>query len=477
MNDFKKINFGYASAEKESSKAPDLLVNGFVDFDDAFRKAMESDEYLFLGYKGAGKTAIAKRMDIEATGSHSVFNNNILIGDFPFVSLSKIVRGSAEAEAKIPTAWAWLLLLYVYRSLDRDAALKHSDPIAWQSSISALRSEGLLSGDDMTSLVKKTSKKGFKVSIAKLGSYERSSETSPLETDVSIYVDTMKELLEGAVTPNRHYVTIDGFDDIVTKRAIKLTSIGSLIFEVGRLNEMFRKKGANIKIILLCRTDIFEKVTNANKNKARQDYSVELDWYHDPREPHRSKLVEISNTRAALALKRPVSIFTEFIPQEIDRNSAANVLLDMTRHTPRDFLQLLSHIQRFVVSAPITDAHIKSGMRDYSIKYFLPELRDELDGYCSAEEVQAFIRSTSRLKKREFSHIEIVSEMRDEGVSPERTGILLEALYECSGIGNVSTRIGGKSFFAFKFRNRNSVFNKNDRILLHKGVWKALNVT
>lgn len=28
----------------------------------------------------------------------------------------------------------------------------------------------------------------------------------------------------------------------------------------------------------------------------------------------------------------------------------------------------------------------------------------------------------------------------------------------------------------FKYRNRSSSFNRNNRIILHKGLWKALNV-
>lgn len=187
--------------------------------------------------------------------------------------------------------------------------------------------------------------------------------------------------------------------------------------------------------------------------------------------------MEIANTRASFSLKRSVSIFSDFFPREIDRQASAHALLDMTRHTPRDFLQLLTHVQRFAGKEEVlTDAQIKSGMRDYSIKYFLPELRDELDGYCTADEIEAFVRAASRLKKREFPYLEIIRGMDDEGVSKDRADFLLKSLYECSGIGNVATRPGGKSYFSFKFRNRNSAFNKADRLLLHKGVWKALNI-
>lgn len=245
---------------------------------------------------------------------------------------------------------------------------------------------------------------------------------------------------------------------------------------MGRLNEFFHACGLPIKIVILCRTDLFEKTSNANKNKVRQDYAVELDWFHDPREPQKSQLVEIANTRATLSLKKETNVFREFFPAEIEHTPAVTYCLEMTRHTPRDFLQILSHVQKFSSGGKLTVAQVKSGLRDYSIKYFLPEIKDELNGYCPQAEIEAFVRALSRLKKREFGYQEFVAEMRIEGFEETSSRRVLEALFECSAIGTISQRPSGLNFFTFKFRNRNSVFNSSERILLHRGVWKALNL-
>jgi hypothetical protein len=136
----------------------------------------------------------------------------------------------------------------------------------------------------------------------------------------------------------------------------------------------------------------------------------------------------------------------------------------------------LIHIQKFSASGRLTTDQVKSGLRDYSIKYFLPELKDELNGYVSQGVIDSFVRSVSRLKKREFAYPEFLAEMRHEGVEEAVARPLLEALFECSGIGNISNSASGQKYFTFKFRNRNSVLNTNDRLLLHRGVWKALNL-
>lgn len=54
---------------------------------------------------------------------------------------------------------------------------------------------------------------------------------------------------------------------------------------------------------------------------------------------------------------------------------------------------------------------------------------------------------------------------------------VLRVLYDCSAIGHVYPYgNGNQTRVTFKFRNRNSAFTPTDRIILHKGLWKGLNV-
>ena len=53
----------------------------------------------------------------------------------------------------------------------------------------------------------------------------------------------------------------------------------------------------------------------------------------------------------------------------------------------------------------------------------------------------------------------------------------MRVLYDCSAIGHVYSYKGERiTRVTFKYRNRTSTFTPDDRILLHKGLWKALNV-
>ena len=54
---------------------------------------------------------------------------------------------------------------------------------------------------------------------------------------------------------------------------------------------------------------------------------------------------------------------------------------------------------------------------------------------------------------------------------------LMAILYECSAVGNVYSYADGRETrLSFKYRNRNSSFNPVNKVVLHRGLWKALNV-
>lgn len=53
----------------------------------------------------------------------------------------------------------------------------------------------------------------------------------------------------------------------------------------------------------------------------------------------------------------------------------------------------------------------------------------------------------------------------------------VKALFECSAVGTVHHRPTGSAYFTFKYRNRTSSLSFNERLILHQGAWKALNVT
>lgn len=54
---------------------------------------------------------------------------------------------------------------------------------------------------------------------------------------------------------------------------------------------------------------------------------------------------------------------------------------------------------------------------------------------------------------------------------------MLHTLFAASAIGMTWSGEGRQERFEFKFRNPHAVYNPHRTILLHKGLWKVLNLT
>lgn len=474
--DFQKINFGYASAQQEGMRAPDLLINGYLDLHEISENALSGPEFLVLGYKGSGKSAISERLRLLYANDSSVFLTNIDLADFPYTTFSQIVPGKDAPQSRYPTAWSWILLIHFIASLAKDGALEVPDHDSFEQTKNVLHQMGLLPIMGLPNLVRVTGETAVRVAIPPF--FEGSHKQQTAHIDVPYFVENLKRLVLNLRTPNRHVLVLDGLDEIVTTQTAQWESLGALIFEVNRLNASFASSGLDAKVLLLCRTDIFELLEGANKNKIRQDSAIELDWYSNPASPHKSRLVSIADLRATVALNRPAHVLEEFFPEKLFKKKASMELLDSTRHTPRDFLQLLKMIQTACKDGEISPDNIRNGLRKYSIEYFQPEIIDELQGYVSADEAKEFFRLVGSLRQRDFSQLELLECASDENssLSAEKINIALRALFECSGLGNIDRHPDGQVIFTFRYRNRHAPFNIKQRMLIHRGLWRALNL-
>lgn len=478
--DFTSIRFGYASAETEGATAPELLLRAYLDRAGLIDEALYGHRFLFLGYKGSGKSAIGQRSRLLAEEKADLFVTSTFLADFPYSTLGKIAPGGVEPESRYPTAWAWLLLLKLVSSLTDDNGAEPDASYELDGVVRGLKDVGLFPVPELKKLALASSKTSFRAQIPKLLEYAHEREFSGQDLQFVALVDKLKEVVAGFRTPNRHVLMVDGLDEILTKRQVQYDSLAALISEASRLNRYFAQSGVAVKIVVLCRTDLFEQVPAPNKNKLRQDSAVTLDWYHDPRQPAESALIDLINLRAEVAYGRRYDVIGQHLPKHADGTEMPRALLELTRHTPRDLVQLFGCLQRFHHGRdPMSRDHVMSAFREYSIGYFLPELKDELVGYVPPAQIDLFFSVIASLRKREFTRRDL--ERAAEDLAPDLDmSAALAALFECSGIGTLHAKEhhGRRSttYVTFKYRNRNSSLGFDQRFLLHKGVWKALNI-
>jgi hypothetical protein len=472
--EFGDIFFGYASAERERSQDPRLLLDGYYDLHGQTRAITAGPEYLVLGYKGSGKTMLAERLELLGEQDPTLFVTNVALGDFPFAQFKKIVSGEADAETRYPAAWSWLLLLLILNSLSKDESSPTLSDPRFLGALSTLKKLGLMPSPSIRDLVLVSSKQSFKAKLSP--AFEAALERTFEGQDLWLLqvVNHLKLLVSEFKTDNRHLLIIDGLDDVLTAREVQYQSLASLIREVGRINSLTGNKPLPAKVVVLCRTDLFERLPDANKNKLRQDFAVNLDWYHDPGQPGKSHLMSLAQLRARLSGYTGPDVLRDFLPSRLDGTPTRRFLFEQTRHTPRDFFQLLTYLQRYATKGPIEVKRVFSGLREYSFKYFLPEIKDELAGYLSPDDTDLALDLLGSMHKKRFTFEELEAHAASNA-RYERLDLhaVIDLMFECSLVGNVLEE-GRRFRTQFKFRNQNVSASQSELFQIHPGSFKAL---
>jgi hypothetical protein len=376
--------------------------------------------------------------------------------------------------------WQWLLLLHVLHSLAGDQSAMLRPELV--SAVGALRDMGLLPARTLRSTVLTSRKRSVTANFPRILNLGLEEVKEVRRGNVGVLVEELLSSVVETRTPSRHLVTIDGLDEIYLRTPAQLDVISALMQAADRLNGEMQRAGVRVKVVVLCRTDLFDRLPGANKNKLRQDSAVELDWYETTRDPSRTALARLAELRARLSDATIVDLFATHFPQRIRAGTRSHRtighLLAHTRHTPRDFLQLLSRIQRFATGdGPLSADEIHGGLRQYCIEYFVPEIKDELDGPLSREQIDAVFETLGALASRELT----LSALRDLSMADAQRRALdwpqvLKLLFEASAVGNVQSGAAGASFYTFRFRNRHSSLDPNRRMVLHRALVRAFNL-
>lgn len=478
---FRKIEFGKTSGESEAAEMPHLVADGYFD-EEILKPIFDRKKWLVLARKGAGKSLLGEKIkqksSISQGASAATLNH---LADFPFKTFSQMLPSADGSATKYPTSWSWLLCLQILDALQSHPRANKPMNIKGNEAIGHLRTIGLLPTVNLQRIVLQSSKASFKAQIPKILEYlsEDSSSNTPSEVGFLNLVNSLKDIISNYSFSGDQYLVIDGLDDILTNDDIQYETLSALVFESNRLNTYFKANNIPVWIVVLCRTDIYEVLPGANKNKIRQDSAIEIDWYPASGDTEKSNLFDLINLRAKLSLKREVSVVDEFFPERMDHGvPTKKFMTELTRHTPRDIIALLSYIQKTSQDESASRKEIVDGAKLYSEKYFLPEIKDELVGYTNPKDLIIFINAVGSLHERAFTFQKLAQAAQKLGLAEEKLDVLLHSLFNASAIGMTwRDRKSRQNKFEFRFRNPNATFNKEKTIVLHKGLWKALNVS
>jgi hypothetical protein len=477
--DLREIDFGLAAAETELSERPNLLLEGFLDADGDVAKIRDGSRFVILGPKGSGKSAIASRIELLSERGSGPMVTQYKLGSFPFASFTELLPGPDAPAIRLPHHWEFVLYIALIDSFRRDGGCASEGAPSHTELIDRLSRLGALPAKDFTNIVKQTSSRKFKVEIPHIFEFAWGSGKEEAPADIRFLFRTLEDVSLRCRPSKQHLIFIDGLDDIELRRERDQFILSALIVAADRLNSKLRHNGVAAKIVVLCRTDIFERLPGANQNKILQDSAVQLDWFQGGIDPSETNLARLVNHRAMASLHRDVDVFAEMLPPTVNGVPTAKVILNNTRHLPRDLLQLMIRIQACAGGGAASEATVTAGLRKYSEDYLVGEIRDEVANLPESQGAAKLLLAISMLGKKQFHLRELQKIMsgddRFKGIDPIRS---LERLFECSAVGTVRSGEGSIEYrFSFRYRNRHAVMNPNDDILVHRGLWRGLNLT
>jgi hypothetical protein len=483
---FREVDFGYAAAETEGAENPDLLLSGYFDLHNAYSELVKGRRNILLGYKGSGKTAFAQHVVLQGASDPTLFPRLVFLGDFPFGVFSELIPGTSDDLARYPLAWTFILLLYFVDSFSSDAGSTFATDSRLTATAKTLRTAGLLPAPSLSETVTVTRTFTAALKLPHLGGITSARARTVQHGDLkfSFIVDQLRDATARFRSESRHILLIDGLDDLfsgVTAQE-QFAPLGSMFMAASRLNTFFLDECVPAKVVVVCRTDIFDQLPGANTNKLRQDSAINLDWYRHTLDPQSSELLRLATLKAQVTDPTIVNLFDEYMPENLGERMTVRVLLDHTRHTPRDLLQLLKHIQTFVEHAAVSARAINQGIRLYSLNYFLPEVRNELEGHLSQGEIKNVLRLLGMAGSNRTSYAELRTIVERNSVFQElELERALHRLFECSAIGYYRggrRRRGGERrkvpYYTFRYRNPHATLDLSQNLIIHRGLEKAL---
>lgn len=138
-------------------------------------------------------------------------------------------------------------------------------------------------------------------------------------------------------------------------------------------------------------------------------------------------------------------------------------------------ISFFRELQKISITPPFERKQVLAALGNYS-EWFLQELSDGLVGFV-VEEIRTELPAIISELGRRFTFEQFATKLKEHGLSekqlPEE---IAKDMFNASWVGNVWKTEEGTDRYSFKHRKRNATFNRNRDMLVHNGLWKALNL-
>ncbi|MCK3845191.1 MULTISPECIES: hypothetical protein, partial [Pseudomonas] len=443
-------------------------------------KITSGSKSFVIGRKGTGKTAITEHIVKDV--SYSRFAKKLSFKSFPFQDLYELTNNSYTAPNQYMTLWKYLIYSSVAKLMIKNEAIDNSI----RQKLSAV-----YEGDVERSLarsIRRWVSGTFKISILGSGieasgaNAEQKNETSWIER-----VETLEDLLLEHLDGSEYLIVFDELDedyrDITDPENYKrYTALLTGLFKaVQDVRSVFGEPYKLFPVVFL-RDDIYDLLVDNDRNKWN-DLKVPLAW--DATTIKELLAFRISKAHSSIDPALPFHqawkmLFTNSPVKYGHKQQKGMKIFDyITRSTqlrPRDYIRYLQACAEEALrdnKSKITPEIVTKIDKSFS-NYLRSEIEDEISGFLP--NIKSILNLFSIVRKQTLSitEFEAAYEEESKNTTLERTAdFVLTVLFNFSVIGNQPKQI---NTHVFRYITPEANFNRKEPIVLHRGLFKSLQI-
>ena len=486
------IDVGQVAAERD-----DNLSNYFYDAGLSRRVIGDPRQFLLLGRKGAGKTAVFRHLQQRPTG---LFDENDNLVALSFVNYSWKAHALLANAEKAPTAsqrdsWRFVIAVECVRALVQSAADKNEKPEPAIREAAALLER--LFSKPVPSWLDLLGGKLFRLSKFKAPSFSQDGASlgevnfSEVAEDKSLKAQLAQNLenitaeleakLKAGMGEQRVFLIFDSLDEAWDQTSLDECKriITGLIHAADHYTTTFK---GSIRPIVFLREDIFGELDLNDKNKLREDCGSILSWNYESLE--KMLLTRINFFAKKANQPERMSVNALFDRKEMrNRSSPRNYIFQRTFSRPRD---VVAYVKKIIESRKaakaageeVNDADELSADAIYDAEpayseYLVNEIKDEWK--TQTPDIEQFLTAFENISTTLFSPEAFEAELRKKKVNIERSGTraAMRFLFDNSIIG-IGVNAGTSRQWRYKCVYPTQRYEDADQYQVHSGLKRHL---
>ncbi|AWB03020.1 hypothetical protein CU052_21665 [Vibrio harveyi] len=452
--------------------------NKYFYYSKEVSEIMSGDKSFVIGRKGSGKTAISEY--ICSRENDNTYTQKLTFKNVPFNYLYSLDNQDYTLPNQYISIWKYLIYCSICKMM-----IKNEDvDVSIRKSLSKLFNIKPVK-DRLEENIKKWTTRDFSLQVlgtgGKIGLQEKKEQhwlerLSILEDIVIDYADD-----------SDYIVVFDELDedykDVVNKGQDQnyISLLTSLFKAVQDIKYIFQGTNKKIKPVIFLRDDIYDLIDDPDKNKWN-DFRIDIDW-------NRDKIKKLLAFRISKCFSSELELnFGQawnsiFSAQKIRVGSQQRKQIDsfdfITRSThlrPRDYVHYLQELANEALENDdniIHPQYIKKVDKAFS-NYLKNELEDEIHGILP--DIAEIFGIISEIRKQVFTIDEFKSiymeYYRSGRVTRNDPDTVLRLLFHFSVIGNQPR----PEVDFFRYKNKEARLNFRENIVVHRGLFKALQI-